>query len=100
MRCPSLSAVIFVLAGSLALHAQTSGLLAATTSVPPIVRAEGLSERIADVVYVCTGSAALPITGNLTIALKHRNLQPPVQRKPGSPASSSPSTAGSGPVPY
>ncbi len=37
--------------------------------MPPVIRAEGLTERIADVVYTCTGSPNLPLTGNFTVSL-------------------------------
>ncbi len=67
MRSPSLSAVFIVF--SIGLLKAQSPVACGTTSVPPVVRAEGLSERIADVVYVCSGSPNLPITGNFTIAL-------------------------------
>src|SRR5450755_783764 len=68
MRSPSLPALFIVLSLGGLLQAQ-SPVACGTTSVPPLVRAEGLSERIADVVYVCSGSPNLPITGNFTIAL-------------------------------
>jgi hypothetical protein len=68
MRSSLLSILLVVSAAAELLEAQPS-VTCGTTSVPPVVRAEGLSERIADVVYVCSGGANLPITGNFTIAL-------------------------------
>ena len=68
MHHPGLSAFFIGLTSAGLLLAQPSASCG-TTSVPPIVRAENLSERIADVVYICSGSAGLPITGNFTIAL-------------------------------
>jgi len=46
-----------------------SNVTCGATSVPPVIRAEGLAERIADVVYTCTGSPNLPLTGNFTVTL-------------------------------
>ncbi len=68
MRSASLSAFFIVLTSAAVLSAQPV-VGCGTTSVPPVVRAEGLSERVADVVYVCSGSPNLPVTGNFTITL-------------------------------
>jgi len=46
-----------------------SNVTCGATSVPPVIRAEGLAERIADVVYTCTGSPNPPLTGNFTVTL-------------------------------
>src|ERR1700732_3461788 len=40
-----------------------------TSAVPPIVRAEGLTERIGDILYACTGAPNTTFTGNFSIAL-------------------------------
>ena len=68
MRSARLSAFFIVVASAGVLSAQPV-VSCGTTSVPPVVRAEGLSERVADVVYVCSGSPNLPVTGNFTITL-------------------------------
>src|SRR5262245_44816416 len=39
------------------------------TSVPPLVRLEGYTERISDITYRCTAPGSSSFTGNLTIAL-------------------------------
>ena len=39
------------------------------SAVPPLVRAEGLTERISDLVYQCTGPANAVVTANLTVGL-------------------------------
>src|SRR5262245_7574481 len=39
------------------------------TSVPPLVRFEGYTERVSDITYRCTGPAATNFTANLTISL-------------------------------
>jgi uncharacterized protein (TIGR03437 family) len=68
MRSAVLSAFFIVCVSPGLLSAQPV-VSCGTTSVPPVVRAEGLSERVADVVYVCSGNPNLPITGNFTITL-------------------------------
>src|SRR5437879_761953 len=59
----------FLLMGAL-----VQGLLAQTTTcqtsaVPPIIRSEGVSERIGDIVYRCTRTPNAVIPGNFTVAL-------------------------------
>lgn len=51
-------------------QAQSTPVVCAVSSVPPIVRAEGLAERVGDIVLNCPGgSTAAVISGNLTIFL-------------------------------
>ena len=40
-----------------------------TSAVPPIVRAEGLAERIGDILYTCSGVPNKMLTANFTVAL-------------------------------
>jgi uncharacterized protein (TIGR03437 family) len=50
--------------------AQNSNLTCNATSVPPIVRAEGITERIGDIVVNCSGGApGAKITGNFGVFL-------------------------------
>ena len=63
---------LFILLGLLSLH-QAKGqasLSCIATAVPPIVRVEGLSERLGDIVLNCTGGApGGSLTGNLVVFL-------------------------------
>src|SRR5271169_6578259 len=49
------------------LNAQPS--ICVTTANPPIVRAEGLTERIGDIVFNCTGTPNAMLSGTFTIFL-------------------------------
>src|SRR5260370_38998065 len=61
--------VLLVIAASGHCHAQ-NGLICAPSAVPPLVKAEGITERIGDIVMPCTGgTAGTRITGNLSIFL-------------------------------
>ncbi len=51
-------------------RASAQGVTCLATAVPPIVRAEGLSERLGDIVLNCTGGTpGGSLTGNLTVFL-------------------------------
>src|SRR5437868_2660705 len=58
--------VFFALSSSI-LSAQTT--FCTTSAVPPIVRAEGLAERVGDIQLLCTGAPNGSLTGNFTIVL-------------------------------
>lgn len=60
--------VVFLTLGSGALLTAQSNFCV-TSAVPPIVRAEGLAERIGDILYTCSGVPNTTFTGNFTIAL-------------------------------
>jgi len=49
--------------------AQTSNSTCVASAVPPLVRAEGLAERVGDLVYHCTGVPNTSFSGNFTVAL-------------------------------
>ncbi len=49
------------------LSAQTN--LCMTNAVPPVVRAEGLTERIGDILFTCSGVAGSTVIANFTIGL-------------------------------
>jgi uncharacterized protein (TIGR03437 family) len=51
-----------------ALFAQ-SPVTCVTSAVPPVVRSEGLTERIGDINFTCTGPANTAFNANITIAL-------------------------------
>src|SRR5882724_11885450 len=40
-----------------------------TSAVPPILRAEGLAERIGDIKLLCNGAPSTSLTGNFTFIL-------------------------------
>ncbi|HEY4361737.1 MAG TPA: hypothetical protein VGN17_12235 [Bryobacteraceae bacterium] len=40
-----------------------------TSAVPPLVRAEGLTERTGDIVYQCSGTANATLAANFTVAM-------------------------------
>ena len=59
-----------LLFGCFAASAQTTILTCTGTATPPLVRAEGLTERMGDIVMSCSGgSPGTAITGNLTVFL-------------------------------
>jgi hypothetical protein len=41
----------------------------AVTAVPPIVHSEGVTERVGDIVFQCTGNPGVTVSGNLTVFL-------------------------------
>jgi uncharacterized protein (TIGR03437 family) len=49
------------------LSAQTT--ICVTSAVPPLVRAEGLTERVGDILYTCSGVPNTMFTGNFSVAL-------------------------------
>ena len=54
---------------ALPICAQTPNVVCATSANPPVVRAEGLAERVGDIVYKCSGVPNTPVTGNFTVSL-------------------------------
>lgn len=50
-----------------AARSQSNTLLCLPTAVPSLVRAEGISERLGDIVMECSGTPGTPISGSLTI---------------------------------
>ncbi|HYP09745.1 MAG TPA: IPT/TIG domain-containing protein [Bryobacteraceae bacterium] len=52
-----------------AILAQPNSVVCGLTAVAPVVRSEGLAERLGDVVLTCTGPPGQSVTGNLTLAL-------------------------------
>ncbi len=48
---------------------QTANLVCSTTAVPAAVHAEGLAERMGDIVLSCSGGSGTQFTGNLTVFL-------------------------------
>ena len=62
-----LSSILFSLAVAGSLSAQSN--FCVTSAVPPIIRAEGLAERIGDILYTCSGIPNKMLTANFTVAL-------------------------------
>lgn len=62
------SSLILMLTVSAA-NAQSPNVVCVTSATPPIVASEGLTVRVGDIVYACTGQPNTPVTANLTIAL-------------------------------
>jgi uncharacterized protein (TIGR03437 family) len=56
------------LAGSIGI-VSAQPVICTTSAVPPIVRAEGLSERIGDIDIVCNGASNATLSANFTIAM-------------------------------
>lgn len=56
-----------LLAPGAALWAQGVSPACVTTAVPPLIRAEGVAERLGDITLNCSGSPGQQISGNLTI---------------------------------
>ncbi|MGA2596113.1 MAG: IPT/TIG domain-containing protein [Bryobacteraceae bacterium] len=69
MKSCLLTLLMIALCSQVRVFAQSPSVTCSTTAVPPLVRSEGLTERIGDIVYTCTGQAGTQITTNLTIAL-------------------------------
>src|SRR5579883_3115082 len=63
---PWLAILLLTLATS-ATYAQTQPTRCTVTSVPTQVRAEGLTERMGDIVLQCTGNPGAVLTGNLSL---------------------------------
>lgn len=55
-------------ASALSLRAQPAAICV-TSAVPPVVRAEGLTERVGDIVFTCTGQPNTMFTGNFSVGL-------------------------------
>lgn len=64
--CLLLHALLLAPAG---LYAQSGSPTCVTTAVAPVVRAEGITERVGDIVLTCTGTPNQEVTGNLTVFL-------------------------------
>jgi uncharacterized protein (TIGR03437 family) len=47
----------------------SQAVVCATSATPPVVRSEGLSERIGDIVLTCTGTPGNVLNANVTISL-------------------------------
>jgi hypothetical protein len=60
--------LLFAIAATNAV-AQSNSVTCSLTAVPPLVRSEGLAERLGDIALSCTGRAGEVVSGNLTIAL-------------------------------
>ncbi len=58
---------LFTLIGASAAYSQTT--FCTTSAVPPIVRSEGLAERVGDLLINCVGAPGATITGNFTFIL-------------------------------
>src|SRR5208283_2671765 len=69
MKSSLLPLLMIALCTQMRLFAQSANIVCSTTAVPPLVRSEGQTERIGDIVYRCTGQAGTQVTTNLTIAL-------------------------------
>ncbi|HET8549612.1 MAG TPA: hypothetical protein VFL57_16490 [Bryobacteraceae bacterium] len=50
-------------------QAQTGGVVCTAASNPPLIHAEGVAERIGDIVLECTGTPGTDIVGNFSITL-------------------------------
>src|SRR5258708_9923172 len=44
-------------------------IVCTASAVPPLIRAEGLAERIGDIMITCSGVPNSTLTGNFTVAL-------------------------------
>jgi len=62
------SSLIVLLAALTTAYAQTP-TTCAITAVPPTVHSEGLTERLGDIVFACTGNPGTTVTANLTVFL-------------------------------
>src|SRR5579863_311270 len=62
-----LSLILCLLAVAGSVSAQSN--FCVTSAVPPIVRAEGLAERIGDILYTCSGVPNRMLAANFTVAL-------------------------------
>lgn len=58
-----------LLAGLSTVQAQTATPACAVSAVPTLVRSEGVTERLGDIVLNCSGTPGQAVTGNLTIIL-------------------------------
>jgi uncharacterized protein (TIGR03437 family) len=59
--------VFLLLLGAGSIAAQS--IVCATSALPPLVRAEGLTERIGDILLTCTGTPGNTVNANITIGL-------------------------------
>lgn len=62
------SACLLMFAAALA-SAQSTPASCVASAVPPVVRSEGLAERLGDLVYHCTGVPNQTFTGNFSVTL-------------------------------
>src|SRR5258708_17300797 len=65
--CVSISVLMF--AASALMAQSTSPSTCVASAVPPLVRVEGIAERLGDLVYHCSGLPNIKLTGNFTITL-------------------------------
>jgi uncharacterized protein (TIGR03437 family) len=65
-----------LLATAVSSSAQTGSVTCVVTAVPPVLRAEGVTERLGDIVLTCSGSPNRAVSGALTI-----NLNAPVTNR-------------------
>ncbi len=68
MKCPLRLLPLFLSVGCAGVTFAQANVCAPSAN-PPIVRAEGLAERIGDLLYICTGKPNGTLTGNLTVGL-------------------------------
>ena len=67
---------MILVATVVASSAQTGSVTCQVTAVPPLLRAEGITERLGDIVFTCSGTANRAVSGALTI-----NLNAPVTNR-------------------
>jgi uncharacterized protein (TIGR03437 family) len=67
---------MIILAASLRSPAQTGSVTCTVTAVPPVLRAEGITERLGDIVFTCSGAANRGVAGALTV-----NVNAPVTNR-------------------
>lgn len=60
---------MFIFAAGVALQAQPAVTACVPSAMPPLIRFEGITERVGDIVFNCSGVPNSSITGNLTITL-------------------------------
>ena len=59
---------VLLAVGTPSANAQQSVLCVANAGVPPIVRAEGITELVGDVLLNCTGGTPTPVTGTIPLS--------------------------------
>jgi uncharacterized protein (TIGR03437 family) len=69
MSFRNFAVVLIFIAGSVASRAQVSPMTCVASAVPTIVRAEGHSERVGDIILSCTGTPGGSVSGTLTVFL-------------------------------
>jgi hypothetical protein len=66
VRSSVLSIVFFVGAAA---QAQTGGVVCTAAANPPLIHADGVAERLGDIVLECTGTPGATVAGNFSITL-------------------------------